>query len=74
MPTIFLSIPKFGDQTIDLESLESIKIDHFDKTIDLGRIMIKAYKGAETNYEHGAGEYEEEATTGGPPPQAIRTN
>jgi hypothetical protein len=74
LPTIFLSIPKFGDQTIDLESFERLKIDHFDKTINLGRIMIKAYKGAETNYVHDPGEYEEEDTTGGPPPQEILTN
>jgi len=66
LPIIFLSIPKFGDQTIDLENFERVEIDNFDKTIDLGHIMIKAYKGAETNYDHS--EYKEEDTTGGPPP------
>ena len=74
MPTIYLSIPKFGEQTIDLESLDDVKIDHFDKTIDLGRIMIKAYGGPDVEYNEDQSEYEKEVTTGGPPPQEILTN
>jgi len=77
LPTIFLSIPKFGGQTIDLEDFERMKIDHYDKTINLGRIMIKAIRGAETNYDPDHSGYEEENTTEGegPPSQLeIITN